>query len=175
VGERQNELSRTETTQVTAASRREAGAQKSDGEQRGSAEEHERRIEGLRDELASAVDEIERRAREAANVKLQMRRHPGIVIGAGLVILAIGVGIISAIARSRSTSVRARRLVNALATLRSHPERLAAPTPSPARKALAAVFAAAGTTAARQMVRRVMARERVRVEHVRRVESPPPT
>jgi len=103
-----------------------------------------------------------------------MRRHPGIVIGTGLVVLAIGMGVVGAIMRSRSTSARARRLVSALATLRSHPERLAASTPSPARKALAAVLAAAGTTAARQMVSRAMARDRIRVEHVQRIEPPPP-
>lgn len=173
MGERQNELSPGHTTQVTPAARRHDGhtaADKPNGEPR-SAEDHERRIEGLRDELASAVDEIERRAREAADVKLQMRRHPRAVIGTGIVLLALGVGIIAAIARARSASARTRRLVSALAMLRSHPERLAAPTPSPARKALAAVLAAAGTTAARQLVSRAMARERVRVEHVQRVES----
>ncbi len=121
-----------------------------------SPEAHEQRIEGLREEITSTVDELKRRAREATDIRLQVRRHPAVIVATGLAVLAMGLGFAIAAARRRRASARMRRFLDALAVLRTHPERLAAVTPSPTRKAIAAAAGVIATTAARRLTHRLL-------------------
>ena len=87
----------------------------------------EREANMARARLATTIDEIDRRAHEAVDVKLQLRRHAApLAVAAGIVVLpivaAIGVGIY----RLATRDARMRReRVRALKRGWRHPDRLA--------------------------------------------------
>jgi hypothetical protein len=120
-----------------------------------------RQLEGqitmVRDELGELVAELDRRRHEALDVKLQVRRHaPEITLtsvaligaAAGLVWLNVWRG-----RRRQRLSARAGRLQQAMSRMIERPERVAA-EPTVAMK----IFAAAASTAAPTLIRKVLER-----------------
>ena len=58
-------------------------------------------IEDARDGLGAYVSELDRRRHEALDLKLQLKKHPGIGIGAGVVAVAAVAGAVAMIVQSR--------------------------------------------------------------------------
>src|SRR5205807_1439979 len=61
----------------------------------------EREIEHLRTRLDRSLAELDRRRHELADIKLQVRKHPRVVIGAGAVVAALLGGVVFAIWRTK--------------------------------------------------------------------------
>lgn len=112
-------------------------------------------IDSLRGQLGGLVAELDRRRREAIDLRLQVRRHPVLVaaVATGAAIL-LG-GAIAALVSARRTrqrpTVRAREARRALLRLFEHPDRVAA-EPSMANKIVTAVGIAVATTLAKRLV-----------------------
>ena len=63
----------------------------------------EREIEHLRTRLDRSLAELDRRRHELADLKLQVRKHPRVVAGAGIVVLGLLGGVAFAIWRSKKS------------------------------------------------------------------------
>ena len=118
-------------------------------------------IDTLRDELGRLVAELDRRRHELLDVKLQVRRHPGVVIvAAGAAALLLG-GLVGMAIRKRRQqarpTTRVREARRALARLLDHPERVAA-EPNVAIKIATAAGVAAGSAVARRLAQRFVSR-----------------
>lgn len=121
-----------------------------------------RRIEGdistLRDEIGDLVAELDRRRREALDVRAQLRRHPVAVTVAGVGLAAVLGGTVGLLVynarRKRRTAYKARQLRIALRRVLDHPEHVARGEPPPGEKILVAVATAAATL----LVKRALAR-----------------
>jgi hypothetical protein len=95
-------------------------------------EDTERALESdivrLRTELDGMVSELDRRRHEALDVRLQLRRHAGLVATVGTVALVLAVAGIAAWTSSRRRQnrllVRLQNLGRAVAIMSRHPERL---------------------------------------------------
>ena len=90
--------------------------------------ELEREVETLRDELGDLVGELDRRRREAFDVRLQVRRHAtAVAVVAGAVVLLVGASL-ALRARRRAyrerPMTRVRNLAHALAVISRDPEKL---------------------------------------------------
>jgi len=118
-------------------------------------------IDSLRHELGRLVAELDRRRHEILDVKLQVRKHPGVVIAAaGVAALLLG-GMVGMAVRNRREharpATRAREARRAFARLLDHPERVAN-EPGLALKIATAAGVAAGTVVARRLAERFVAR-----------------
>jgi hypothetical protein len=120
-------------------------------------------IDTLRQELGRLVAELDRRRHELLDVKLQVRKHPGLVIAAaGVAALLLG-GMVGVAVRKRRQharpTARARETRRALARLLDHPERVAN-EPGLALKIATAAGVAAGSVVARRLAERFVTRAR---------------
>ena len=84
-------------------------------------------IEATRQEFSGLIGELQRRRREATDVKLQARRHPGIAGGVAAVMLTVVALLISRRRRRRrrlnDREARRRMLDQALSRMVAHPEK----------------------------------------------------
>lgn len=116
----------------------------------------EKEIHHLRDEIGDLVGELDRRRKEAFDVRLQLQRHPVAVAVAGATVLlvvgsAIAVLVHNSNERQRRT-YKARQLKKALGRMIENPDRVGRGEPPPSEKILAAV----GTAAATYLVKRAL-------------------
>ncbi|HTP27171.1 MAG TPA: hypothetical protein VMK12_16140 [Anaeromyxobacteraceae bacterium] len=109
----------------------------------------ETEISTLREEIGDLVAELDRRRREAFDLRLQLRRHPvAIALGGTALALALGLTATAIAERRRLKRQRAykvRQLKTALERVIEHPERVARGEPSVGEKVLGAVGVAAAT------------------------------
>lgn len=126
-------------------------------EQARSPREIERDIEHLRTRLDRSLAELDRRRHELTDIKLQMRKHPAVFIGAGaVVVLALG-GIGFAIYRSRKREEmpqKAKRLRIAIGRAVDEPHKVARGEAPVWEKIVAAV----GTTIAVNLTKKIIER-----------------
>lgn len=97
-------------------------------EQARSPREIEQEIDHLRTRLDKSLGELDRRRHELTDVKLQLRRHPGVFIGAGAVVLLGFAGIGFAVWRARRREKlpqKARRIRIAIGRVADRPEKVA--------------------------------------------------
>jgi hypothetical protein len=118
-------------------------------------------IEALRGDLGSIISELDRRRHELFDIRLQMRRHPVVVVAAvGTAALLLG-SLVAVMVRDRQRrkqpATRAREARRALARLLDHPHRVAA-EPSMAAKIATAAGTAAGSVVARHFARLLVSR-----------------
>ncbi len=121
-----------------------------------------KRIEGeittLRGDIGEIVSELDRRRREAFDLRLQLRRHPVAVSLAGLAVAVVVGGAVALLVqdarRRRKRSYKARQLRIALRRMTRYPERVARGQPPPAERILVAM----GTAAATLLVKRALER-----------------
>ena len=124
----------------------------------GDARQIEQEITTLRGEIGDLVGELDRRRREAFDLRLQARRHPVAVSVAGLALAALLGGSIALLLRGarrrQRRSYKARQLGLALGRIARDPERVARGEPPPFQR----ILTAAGTAAATILVKRALAR-----------------
>jgi hypothetical protein len=119
--------------------------------------EIEREIEHLRTRLDRSLAELDRRRHELADIKLQVRRHPRVAIGAGAVAAALLGGLAFSIWRSRKRDAlpeKARRIQIAVGRAMDNPRKVARGDAPAWEKILAAV----GTTIAVSLTRKLIDR-----------------
>ncbi len=119
--------------------------------------EIERDIEHLRVRLDHSLAELDRRRHELTDVRLQMQRHPGVFIGAGVLVVAMLGGVGYAIYRSRKRQElpqKARRLRIAIGRAVDKPQYVARGEPPIWEKIVAAVGVTVATSLAKKMVER---------------------
>jgi hypothetical protein len=90
--------------------------------------EIEREIDHLRTRLDRSLAELDRRRHELMDVRLQMRKHPAVFIGAGAVVALMLGGVAFAIYRSRKREQlpqKAHRLRIALGRAVDNPKKVA--------------------------------------------------
>jgi hypothetical protein len=112
-------------------------------------------IDSIRTELGGLVGELDRRRREAFDLRLQVKRHPvAVALAATAAALVVG-GIVAFSVRQRRErrrpSVRAGETRRALARLLDHPDRVAA-EPSMGNKVATAVLTLVATSLAKRLV-----------------------
>jgi hypothetical protein len=112
-------------------------------------------IDSIRTELGGLVGELDRRRREAFDLRLQARRHPvAAALAAAAAALAVG-GLVALAVRQRRErrrpSVRAGEARRALARLLDHPERVAA-EPGMGNKVATAVLTLVATSLAKRLL-----------------------
>lgn len=122
----------------------------------------ERDITELRDGLGAMVDELDRRRREAMDLRLQLRRHPvAAAVAGGVVVVAVGGAVallVRGARRRQRASYKARQLRIAFGRVMQHPERLGRGEPPPSEKILAALGSAAATLLVRRALERAVSR-----------------
>ncbi len=121
------------------------------------AREIEREIEHLRTRLDRSLSELDRRRHELTDLKLQVRKHPQIFIGAGAAAALIVGGIGFAIWRANKRDEvpqKARRLRIAFGRAVDQPEKVARGEAPAWEKILAAV----GTTIAVSLTKKMLER-----------------
>jgi hypothetical protein len=119
--------------------------------------EIELEIEQLRTGLDRSLAELDRRRRELTDLKVQIRKHPGVFIGAGGVLLFVVGGVGFAIWRSQRRAElpgRAKRFQLAVGRAVHRPRKLARGAALPWDKIVAAV----GTTVAVSLTRKLLER-----------------
>lgn len=118
--------------------------------------EIEREIEHLRTRLDRSLAELDRRRHELTDVKLQMRKHPRVFIGAGAVVALMIGGVAFAIWRARERQkplAKAHRLRIAIGRAVDQPQ-LVANEPSVGQKIAAAVGTTVAVTVAKKLLDR---------------------
>jgi hypothetical protein len=132
------------------------GAAKADQEPRPPREiEHD--IEHLRTRLDRSLAELDRRRHELTDIRLQMRKHPAVFIGAGAVVVAMLGGMGYAIYRSRKREEmpqKAKRLRIAIGRAVDQPQRVARSEPPVWEKVLGAVATTIAVSLAKKIVER---------------------
>lgn len=117
----------------------------------------EREIEHLRTRLDRSLAEVDRRRHELTDLRLQVRKHPRVVVGAaGLVVLLVG-GVVFAVWRAHEKQkplAKARRFRIAVGRAIDKPEKVASAEAPPWEKILAAV----GTTLAVSLTKKLLDR-----------------
>lgn len=118
-------------------------------------------IRQIRNELDTMVSELNRRTREALDVKAQVKRHPvaAWLMGAGVVIVVSGLIALKVIQRrQRAPSLveKMRRLARGLSLMMEDPDRTAVPEPRIGTKILTAAGAASAAALAKQLVKRAV-------------------
>ena len=119
--------------------------------------EIERDIEHLRVGLDHSLAELDRRRHEMMDVKLQMRRHPAVFVGAGAVVVLLLGGVGYAIYRARKREElpqKAKRFRIAVGRAVDKPQRVARGEPPVWEKIVAAVGVTIATSLAKKMVER---------------------
>ena len=114
--------------------------------------EIEREIEYLRTRLDRSLAELDRRRHELTDIRLQMRKHPAVFIGAGVAVALMLGGVGFAIYRSRRREElpqKAKRLRIAFRRAVAGPEKVVRVEPPVWQKMAAAV----GTTIDRKSTR----------------------
>ena len=117
----------------------------------------ESEIDHLRSRLDRSLAELDRRRHEYTDVKLQLRRHPEVLWGAGAVAALIVGGIAFAIWRAQKKDEpveKAHRLRIAVGRAVDKPDRVAKGQPSVGEKILASV----GTTIAVSLTKKLLDR-----------------
>jgi hypothetical protein len=114
-------------------------------------------IDVLRHELGGLVAELDRRRREAFDLRLQVARHPVLVASVATVAALVVGGVIALLVREarhrRRPITRAREVKGALARLVANPRQVAS-QPSIGNKVATAVGVAIATTLAKRMLER---------------------
>jgi hypothetical protein len=131
--------------------------QRTDGDPRKAAREIESEITEVRSRLDRSLAELDRRRHELTDVRLQVKRHPMVAIGAGVAVVAILGGVAYAIwaARQRQKPIpKARRLREALSRMIDEPKKVAKSEPTVPEK----ILAAAGTAAATMLTKKLLER-----------------
>ena len=150
------------------------GMKPADGEP-GAAGRIEREIGSLRSEIDEMVNELDRRRREAFDVRLQLRRHPVAVTVTAVALAALLGGSIALLVRDgrrkRRASYQAGQLKVALGRMVKHPERVARGAPPAGEQILAAV----GTALAALLVKRAFERAAPSATAPREAPSPRPS
>jgi hypothetical protein len=77
-------------------------------------------IDATRDDLGTYVSELDRRRHEALDFKLQVKKHPVVVIGVGVVIIAAVAGAVALTVHARRDTL-GRRVKRALARIAPSP------------------------------------------------------
>ena len=108
-------------------------------------------IDSTRDELRTYISELDRRRQEAFDLKLHIRKHPAVVIGVGVAIVATVAGAVALAARPRRQKAIARRGQRELSRLVS-PTLPAAPSPNPLLKSLLKTALPLGVAMARRFI-----------------------
>jgi hypothetical protein len=119
--------------------------------------EIEREIEYLRTRLDRSLAELDRRRHELTDIRLQMRKHPAVFIGAGAAVALMLGGIGFAIYRSRKREElpqKAKRLRTAFRRAVDEPEKVARADPPVWQKMAAAVGTTIAVSLAKKMVER---------------------
>ena len=119
--------------------------------------EIEREIEHLRTRLDRSLAELDRRRHELMDVRLQMRKHPQVFVGAGAVVVLMLGGVAFAVYRSRKRQelpAKAKRLRIAIGRAVDAPENVARGDPPVWQKIAAAV----GTTIAVSLTKKLIDR-----------------
>jgi hypothetical protein len=114
-------------------------------------------IEHLRTRLDRSLAELDRRRHELTDVKLQMRKHPAVFIGAGAVLVLMLGGAGYAVYRSRKRQelpAKAKRLRIAIGRAVDAPDKVARGQPPVWKKIAAAV----GTTIAVSLTKKLIDR-----------------
>jgi hypothetical protein len=126
------------------------------GPPRKEARELEGEISHIRGRLDVSLAELDRRRHELTDVKLQVRRHPAVLVVAGVVVLGLVGGVAYAVyaARQRNRPVsKAKRLRRAVARMIDQPEQVARGTdPTVPEKILGALGATAATMVTRKLL-----------------------
>lgn len=126
-------------------------------EEKKPAREIEREIEHLRTRLDRSLAELDRRRHELTDVRLQLRRHPQVFIGAGAAVALVVGGIGFALWRSHRREElpqKARRVRIAFGRAVDKPEKVARGEAPAWEKILAAV----GTTIAVSLTKKMLER-----------------
>jgi hypothetical protein len=129
--------------------------------------EIERDIEHLRVRLDHSLAEIDRRRHELMDVRLQMRRHPLVFVGAGAVVVLLLGGVGYSIYRSRKREElpeKARRIRIAFGRAVDEPHKVARGEAPVWEKIVAAVGVTVATTLAKKLVERTW-KQTVRPPH----------
>lgn len=118
------------------------------------AREVESEIEDIRKRLDSTLAELDKRRHEVTDWRLQMRRHPRVVAGAGIGALALVGGLVALalLSRRRAPATRARKLRDAFGRVYENPQKVARPEPGVAVKVMAAIATAVGTSLAKKYI-----------------------
>jgi hypothetical protein len=117
-------------------------------------------IEALRGDMGRILSELDRRRRDLLDPRIQLRRHPAVAVGAGVVAAALGGTVALLIWRRRRQSTpaaRARELGRAMGRLLHNPRNVAK-EPSMGVKIATAAGSAAVTLMVKQLVSRALAR-----------------
>ena len=133
------------------------GAGRTNGEPRKVAREIESEIVEVRSRLDRQLAELDRRRHELTDVRLQVRRHPMIAVGAGVTVLALVGGVAYAIYASRQRQKplsKAARFREALSRMTDKPEKVAKSQPTVQEKILAAIGTAAATMLTKKLLER---------------------
>ena len=119
--------------------------------------EIEREIEYLRTRLDRSLAELDRRRHELTDIRLQMRKHPAVFIGAGVAVALMLGGVGFAIYRSRRREElpqKAKRLRIAFRRAVAGPEKVVRAEPPVWQKMAAAVGTTIAVSLAKKMVER---------------------
>ncbi len=119
--------------------------------------EIEREIEYLRTRLDRSLAELDRRRHELTDIRLQMRKHPAVFIGAGVAVALMLGGVGFAIYRSRKREElpqKAKRMRIAFRRTVEEPEKVARAEPPVWQKMAAAVGTTIAVSLAKKMVER---------------------
>jgi len=120
----------------------------------------ERNIDEMRDHLSELLNELNRRRRDAMNIRLQMQRRPVAVVLTAVAVVGAIAGIVAlAITRwhhRRSLLGRADRMRLALRRIAAHPELLAEPEATVSHKIAAAGGTALASVLGKQLAKRLV-------------------
>lgn len=79
-------------------------------------------IDSTRDELGTYIAELDRRRHEAFDLKLQLKKHPGVVIAIGVGIVAAAAGAVAMVVHTRKRETLGRNAQRAPSPM-AHPAR----------------------------------------------------
>ena len=115
---------RVSTASGTIDRRREAAGRDRDEDKEQPAEEISRlrtEIDTTRDQLGTYISELDRRRHEALDLKHQVKKHPGLVIGAGVAIIGAVAGAVVMVNHARRHETLGRKVQRKLTCIASPP------------------------------------------------------